>query len=199
MISKATLGRMPIYLKYLRSLPHSTPEISATNLAKGLDLGEVQVRKDLASVCGRGKPKIGYRVDELIECVEGLLSEKRPKEAVIVGAGKLGMALLDNKGFSEYGLTVTKAFDKDPAKCNGDVLPIGELKSYCSLHQIELGILTVNPESADEAAAEMIKCGIHAIWCFTSLNIEIPKGVIVQYEDLALSLAHLHNRLKNEK
>ncbi len=195
MISKATLGRMPLYLRFLRTLPASVPEISATTLAKGLDLGEVQVRKDLASVCGSGKPKVGYRVNELIECVEDLLSEKKPKEAVIVGAGKLGMALLDHAGFSEFGLKVTKAFDIDPAKCGGDVLPLSELKSYCTLHQIELGILTVQPSAADDAAKEMIRCGIRAIWCFSADQLKVPEDVMVQYENLALSLAYLHYRL----
>ena len=66
MISKATLSRIPGYLKHLKELPASVTEISATTLARQLSLGEVQVRKDLASVCGKGKPKIGYKVADLI-------------------------------------------------------------------------------------------------------------------------------------
>ncbi len=198
MISKATLGRLPIYLKYLRSVNGSVTEISATTLSRGLNLGEVQVRKDLAAVCGSGRPKIGYKTKELIQSIENILSEKEPKEAVIIGAGKLGMALLDYTGFSEYGLRVIKAFDIDPTKCNEDVLPMNELHSYCLMHQIELGILAVKPESAQEAVNEMVKSGIRAIWSFSSQTPEVPQGVIVQYENLALSLAHLHNRMKNE-
>lgn len=194
LISKATLGRLPTYLKYLQSLPPHHTEISATSIARELSLGEVQVRKDLASVCGNGKPKIGYRVSELTDGIENVLSERTPREAIIVGAGKLGTALLGYNGFSEYGINVQKAFDSNKGKCGQNVLPISELRSYCALHQVELGILTVPPAAAQEVADEMIKSGIRAIWCFSSSHLDVPNEVTVQYENLALSLAHLRNR-----
>ena len=142
MISKATLSRIPGYLKHLKELPASVTEISATTLARQLSLGEVQVRKDLASVCGKGKPKIGYKVADLIRSMERVLPDKCLKEAIIVGAGKLGAALLGYPGFAEYGLKVAKAFDNDERKFGDNVLPMSEMKTYCSLHQSELGILT---------------------------------------------------------
>ncbi len=194
LISKATLGRLPTYLKYLQSLPPHHTEISATSIARELSLGEVQVRKDLASVCGNGKPKIGYRVSELTDGIENVLSERAPREAIIVGAGKLGTALLGYSGFSEYGINVQKAFDSNKNKCGQNVLPISELRSYCALHQVELGILTVPPAVAQEVADEMVKSGIRAIWCFSSSHLDVPNEVTVQYENLALSLAHLRNR-----
>lgn len=64
-ISRATLGRAPAYLKFLRGIEDSTANISATTIAKELELGEVQVRKDLRALCGSGKPKTGYKVGEL--------------------------------------------------------------------------------------------------------------------------------------
>lgn len=195
MISKATLGRLPVYLKFLRGLSSTHTEISATTIAKDLNLGEVQVRKDLASVCGSGKPKVGYPVIALIECMEAILSGNKPREAIIVGAGKLGMALLGFPGFIEYGVSVVKAFDTDPEKWNSSILPMSELQSFCSLHQIELGILAVPPDVADHAAQEMVRAGIRAIWCFSSSHLRVPDNVTVQYENLALSLAHLQNRL----
>lgn len=194
LISKATLGRLPTYLKYLQSLPPHHTEISATSIARELSLGEVQVRKDLASVCGNGKPKIGYRVSELTDGIENVLSERAPREAIIVGAGKLGTALLGYSGFSEYGINVQKAFDSNKNKCGQNVLPISELRSYCAMHQVELGILTVPPAVAQEVADEMVKSGIRAIWCFSSSHLDVPNEVTVQYENLALSLAHLRNR-----
>lgn len=198
MISKATLGRLPEYLKYLRTLPLSHAEISATAMARELALGEVQVRKDLASVCGNGKPKVGYRVSELTACMTDILSGTTPREAVIVGAGKLGAALLDFSGFSEYGISVRKAFDADSSKCGQNILPLDELHSYCSQHRIWLGILTVPPAAAQEAVDEMIRSGIRAVWCFSASHLRVPDGVTVQYEDLALSLAHLQNRIEQE-
>ena len=65
MLSKATIGRLPGYLEYINSLPPHTTHISATTIARGLNLGEVQVRKDLSAVCGTGKPRVGYSVVDL--------------------------------------------------------------------------------------------------------------------------------------
>lgn len=194
MISKATLGRLPTYLKYLTALPDTVTAISATTLAKELSLGEVQVRKDLASVCGKGKPKVGYEVKDLVVSIKRVISLKPNKEAIIVGAGKLGTALLGYPGFSEYGLIVSKAFDVDDKKCSGNVLPMSRLQTYMRLHQVELGILTVPADAAQSAADEMVKGGVRAIWCFSPTAIKVPDGVTVQYENLALSLAHLQNK-----
>ena len=152
LISKATLGRLPTYLKYLQSLPPHHTEISATSIARELSLGEVQVRKDLASVCGNGKPKIGYRVSELTDGIENVLSERAPREAIIVGAGKLGTALLGYSGFSEYGITISHAFDTDSTKYSDVVRPLSELPSYCRMRQIELGVITVPHDAAQETA-----------------------------------------------
>lgn len=102
-ISRATLGRAPAYLKFLRGIEDSTANISATTIAKELELGEVQVRKDLRALCGSGKPKTGYKVGELTASLASCLSEK-DGGTVIIGAGKLGRALLDYAGFADYGL-----------------------------------------------------------------------------------------------
>ena len=110
-ISKATLKRLPTYLSYLKALPEdASANISATALAAGLHMGEVQVRKDLGAVCGAGRPRVGYDRAELTTCLEDCLGG-RPVAAVIVGAGKLGRALLDYAGFSEYGTNILAAFD----------------------------------------------------------------------------------------
>ena len=113
-LSRATIGRLPIYLDYLKHLPTETKTISATSIAKALNLGDVQVRKDLSAACGLGRPKIGYEVTELTRALEATIGEPAGCEAVIVGAGRLGRALLGFGGFSEYGLTVTHAFDLLP-------------------------------------------------------------------------------------
>ena len=112
-ITKATLGRLPIYLRYLKSIKSISQNISATQLAKDLNLGEVQVRKDLASVSGKGRPKIGYRTEELICQLESCLGQKDTCQVILVGAGKLGLALLDCEGFKDYGIEIVAAFDID--------------------------------------------------------------------------------------
>jgi len=110
-ISRATLGRIPIYLQYLKTLPPQIRNISATSIAKELGLGEVQVRKDLGSISGAGKPKVGYDAAQLLESLRGYLSCENGG-AVIIGAGKLGRALLDYGGFAGYGLKILAAFDR---------------------------------------------------------------------------------------
>lgn len=194
-LSRATIGRLPIYLDYLKHLPTETKTISATSIAKALNLGDVQVRKDLSAACGLGRPKIGYEVTELTRALEATIGEPAGCEAVIVGAGRLGRALLGFGGFSEYGLTVTHAFDLLP-NGNPEVHPVEELPTYCSLHQVEIGIITVPPEAAQGVADLLVKCGVQAIWCFAPVRLNLPQEITVQYENLALSLAHLHQKVK---
>lgn len=197
-LSRATIGRLPVYLEYLKHLPTEIRTISATSVAKALGLGDVQVRKDLSAACGLGRPKVGYEVSELIRALEATIGEPAGCEAVIVGAGKLGMALLGFGGFSEYGLTVTHAFDLLPID-NPAVRPVDELPSYCRLHQVEIGIITVPPSAAQSVADLLVKCGVRAIWCFAHVRLNLPQGITVQYENMALSLAHLHQKVKNHQ
>ena len=77
------------------------------------------------------------------------------------------------------------------------MLPIEELPSYCSLHQIGIGIICVPPDAAQEAADLLVKSGVRAIWCFATVSLKLPETVKVQYENLALSLAHLHQKVKS--
>ncbi len=116
-ISKAVLKRLPGYLAYLKGMPDSgSPYISATALANALGMGEVQVRKDLAMVSDGGRPKIGYVRESLIEDIEQFLGYDNTTDAVLIGAGKLGLALMGYKGFQDYGLNILAAFDRDPVK-----------------------------------------------------------------------------------
>ena len=94
-ISKSVLKRLPGYLAYLKNMPEDAPaHISATALASALGMGEVQVRKDLALVSDGGRPKIGYQRAALVEDIESFLGYDNTTDAIIVGAGKLGCALL---------------------------------------------------------------------------------------------------------
>ena len=135
-ISRATMGRLPSYLSFIDSLPEEMRHISATSVASALGLGEVQVRKDLSAVCGSGKPKTGYEVAKLREAIESALGINRSCEAIIVGAGKLGSALLGYGGFVQYGITISHAFDTDSTKFSEYIRPLDELPSYCRMRQI---------------------------------------------------------------
>ena len=142
-VSKATLGRLPYYLQHLRTVFKNNDEyISSTSIAKSLSLGEVQVRKDLNAVSGAGKPKVGYEVKELIKSIETTLGYDNHTNAVLVGAGQLGKALLNYEGFEEFGVTIKAAFDikvpkQSSRKNSKQILPMEEFKDYCINNNIK--------------------------------------------------------------
>mgnify|MGYP003558588954 FL=1 len=199
-ISKATLGRLPSYLEFLRNLPpDKVPYISATAIAKHLGLGEVQVRKDLAAVSGAGKPKLGYVTAELVEKLENCLGCNRLTSAVLVGAGRLGRALLQYDEFEKYGVKISAAFDSNERAISlgskTEILPINQFEYFCKTKNIKLGIITVGEGSAQAVCDQMVKSGITAIWNFAPCKLKVPASILLQNENLALSLAHLNNQL----
>lgn len=203
-VMKATLGRIPLYLQYLRSLPASECRTtSATAIAKAMGLGEVQVRKDLGAVVGTGRPKIGYVTSELISGLESFLGSDDRNRAVLVGAGKLGKALLDYDGFSDYGIKIIAAFDNDGTKTGtvyGEVkiYPMAEMEDLCRAEDIRIGIITVPKSAAREVCGDLLHGGITAIWNFAPILLDAPKGILVQQENLALSLAYLSLQVKEK-
>lgn len=203
-IRKATLGRLPQYLQFLKTLPSEREgTISATTIAKELSLGEVQVRKDLASVGGGGKPRVGYKIDELIRDIEGKLGREKATNAVLVGAGRLGRALLEYSEFEKFGVKIAAAFDRcEQEIAAGEtkkILPVAELGIFCKKNDVEIGIITVGRNSAQRVCDKLIESGVKAIWNFAQCELKVPDGVIVKQENLALSLAYLNNLLRADR
>jgi redox-sensing transcriptional repressor len=207
-VSKAVLKRLPGYLAYLKSMQDQDyPYISATALAHALGMGEVQVRKDLASVSDGGRPKIGYLRESLIDDIEQFLGYDNTTDAVLIGAGRLGQALMGYKGFAEYGLNVLAAFDTNPAVDRTDdgkpVYHMDQLETFCKAHKVLMGIITVPDCHAQEVCDQLIKCGIKAIWNFAPTHLEVPSNILVQSENMATSLAvlsmHLQAQIKDKK
>lgn len=207
-ISKAVLKRLPGYLSYLKTMQSGTsPYISATALANALGMGEVQVRKDLAMVSDGGRPKIGYLRERLIDDLEQFLGYDNTTDAVLIGAGKLGQALLGYSGFDAYGLNILAAFDTNPAlekTIDGKpIYAISQLHDFCKINKVLMGIITVPAEQAQAVCDQLIQCGIKAIWTFAPTHLEVPEHILVQYENMATSLAvlsmHLQAQIKEKK
>ena len=207
-ISKSVLKRLPGYLAYLKSLPEdASPYISATALANSLGMGEVQVRKDLAMVCDGGRPKVGYPRELLIEDISQFLGYDNTTDAVLVGAGKLGQALMGYKGFDDYGLNILAAFDAAPAMEQTEegkrVYPMEKLESFCRKNNVLMAIITVPAEVAQSVCDRLIQCGIEAIWNFAPTHLDVPEKILVQNENMATSLAvlsmHLQAKIKEKK
>ncbi len=203
-VMRSTLGRLPAYLQYLKGLdPKENENVSATVIAKALGLGDVQVRKDLNAVSGAGRPKLGYLTADLIKRLEEVLGHNSCKSAIIIGAGRLGNALLGYNGFAEYGLKVSAAFDSAPDKVGAtiggkEVYPLSSLEDYCHREQVKIAVITVPAEAAQEICDRLVNCGIDAILNFAPCSLTVPENVILQNENLALSLAHLKHQLENK-
>lgn len=200
-ISKSVLKRLPGYLSYLKSLPDGTAtHISATTLANALNMGEVQVRKDLAMVSDGGRPKVGYLRESLIEDISQFLGYDNTTDAILIGAGKLGQALLGYSGFDAYGLNILAAFDTAPAAAQTDdgkpIYHINQLESFCRGNNVLMGIITVPGEHAQEVCDKLIACGIKAIWNFAPTHLDVPQNILVQNENMATSLAVLSMHLQ---
>lgn len=199
-LSKATLGRIPKYIAFLKTVEEEKPTVSATYIAKSLGLGEVQVRKDLSKICGKGKPKIGYDTKELMNCLNRFVNLKTNRQAVIVGGGKLGVALYDYSGFSAYGVDICAIFDNDKKVVDEysktrNVYDVSEFELFCYRNDIRIGIITVPKEQAQSVCDMMVKNNVTAIWSFAPVDLVVPDNVTVKREDLALSLAHLTRRI----
>ena len=197
-VSRATLGRVPVYLRYLQALPENEKYVSATKIASHLKLGDVLVRKDLQMISGDGKPKVGYEKNDLMDKLGQYLENVDKKNrAVIVGAGKLGCALLCYGGFRDYGVDIVAAFDNDEKKIGTtvggkNIYAEADFKKFCRENDIKIGIITVPAVSAQAVCDDMIASGIKAIWDFGPTDLEVPDNIIVQQENLALSLAYLN-------
>ncbi|MBR2309438.1 MAG: redox-sensing transcriptional repressor Rex [Oscillospiraceae bacterium] len=200
-ISKSVLKRLPGYLNYLKNIPdNASPYISATALANALGMGEVQVRKDLAMVSDGGRPKIGYLRESLIEDINQFLGYDNTTDAILIGAGKLGQALLGYGGFGAYGLNILAAFDVEPTaemtQEGKPIYPMDKLESFCRNNNILMGIITVPGKYAQEVCDRLIQCGIKAVWNFAPVYLDVPANILVQNENMATSLAVLSMHLQ---
>lgn len=199
-ISQATLKRLPQYLRIIKDKKNeNVKNISSTEIATILRLNPIQVRKDLALVSrADGKPGVGFNTQELIQDLEEVLNLNNITDAVIVGAGKLGQALLNYKGF-ENNLNILMAFDNDKIKCdNKKIFFIDNMESLIKKNNIQIGIITVPKENAQDVCDIMVNSGIKAIWNFAPINLKVPENIAVKNEDLSTSLVILLKKLKEK-
>ena len=201
-VSKKMLKRLPLYLDYLRSLPEEVQNVSATTIARGLELGDVQVRKDLALISEAGRQKVGRSRKVLTQDIETHLDLATKTGAVIVGAGKLGRALLEYGGFGEYGMTILAGFDMNADQrhpgLGKPVYPMDRLRPFCQTYAVNIGIITVPAACAQDVCDRLVACGIKAIWNFAPVQLTVPEDVLVQNENLALSMTALRIQLRDQ-
>jgi redox-sensing transcriptional repressor len=200
-----SIRRLPSYLHIIRQAEKDGEEyISGTVIANELNLEPIQVRKDLAITGIIGKPKKGYPVHALITAIEHFLGWDSIRDAVLVGIGNLGSALMGYQEFQFHGLNIVAAFDKDPKKIGSTVhgvpvLPLDTMELQVRNLGVAMAILTVPSTAAQETADMLVKAGITAIWNFTNEKLKVPDSVVVQKEDLSSGYAMLCVMIQTKK
>ena len=198
-----SVRRLPTYLHKLMEMRRSGQDIVATpELARYMRCSEIAVRKDLAITGAVGQPGVGYRIKDVIEAIRSYLNWDVQCEAVLVGAGSLGAALMGYDGFEEYGLKILAAFDSDPAKIGGtlhgrQIFDVQRLPELCRKLQVSLGIICVPARYAQEVADLMVQGGVRGIWNFANVRLQVPDEVVVQREVIAGGLAELSVKLQH--
>lgn len=196
-LSRASVGRLSLYLRRLESLlGGGCPRVSSSALGESLGVTDTQVRKDLASLGSLGQPGIGYDVAELTYAIRSALGVDRPWSAAMVGVGNLARALLRYHGFAERGFEIVALFDRDPAKVGQriegrTVHPPERMAEVIAATGAELGIVTVPAPAAQQAADELIAAGVKGLLNFAPGVLRVPPGVSVVPVDLTVQLEQL--------
>lgn len=202
-ISNNMLARMPIYLNYIKALPKSTKNISATKIAGALGFGEVSVRKDLAKVSDGGRCKMGYVRDELIRDIESFLGIKSTMNAIVAGKGEMLQTLLNYENFEYAGLKILAAFDADAEESRSvkgkQIYPVAKLQEFCSEHRIQIGILIASSEDAQQLCDQLVSMGVEGIWNFTPVHLEVPSNIVLQNESFTASISKMRLQLQEKK
>ncbi len=200
-----SIRRFPSYMHIIRNAQANGHfYISGTVIAQELNLEPIQVRKDLAITGIIGKPKKGYPVDALIAAIERYLGWDEVHEAIVVGAGNLGSALMGYPEFRIHNLHIVAAFDTDPDKIGNrihgvPVIGLADLESTVRDGKVEYAILTVPSSNAQEVTETLVRSGVRAIWNFTNTKLRVPDEVMVHREDLSSGYALLSVMLQTCK
>ncbi|MDR1901798.1 MAG: redox-sensing transcriptional repressor Rex [Treponema sp.] len=196
-----SVRRLPSYMHIIRNLQREGKEyISGSVIAHELSLDSIQVRKDLSITGIIGRPKKGYPVNTLIDAIEHFLGWDSLQDAVLIGVGNLGSALLGYSEFQFHGLNIMAAFDTNPKKIGSTIHGLRIMNANTMDIQIRnfgvrIAILTVPSDNAQEAADILVNAGIEGIWNFTNVKLKVPDTVVVQREDLSSGYAMLSVKL----
>ena len=203
-ISELTTGRLSVYLRcltYLESINQKT--VSSHELADRFHLNSAQIRKDLACFGEFGTRGVGYDVSKLKAQLVRELGIDRTRNIVIVGAGNLGLALADYRGFNSNGFHIVAMLDVDPEKVGRTsrtgipVLAYDKLGDVVRHDSVEIGIIAVTAENAQNVHDTLVEAGVVAVLNFAPIQLRLASGVKVRSVDLRINLESLAFYLKN--
>ena len=205
-IPEPTLRRLPWYLSNVKLMKEKGEKyVSSTQISKQINIDASQIAKDLSYVAVTGRTRVGYEIDRLIQVLEDFLGFTNLHKAYLFGVGSLGGALLRDSGLSHFGLEIVAAFDVNPELVGKDLngIPIfhsDDFEAKMKEYDVNIGVLTVPINIAQEITDKMVDGGIKAVWNFTPFRIRVPENIVVQNTSLYAHLAVMFNRLNfNEK
>lgn len=196
-IPDIVISRLPIYLRALERLSQEGAEVTSSHeLGKRLGISSAQIRKDLSHFGGFGKQGTGYKIAFLKDQLRQVLKVEREWQVALVGAGDLGSAVARYKGFTERGFHISHIFDSSPDKVGKRIgsfiiQPIEEAIAVIRENGIEIAMIAVPAENAQQVADILIEAGIRAILNYAPINLNIPNGVHVQYIDPVIHLQRM--------
>ncbi len=200
-IPAATVSRLPIYLRVLGNLPKTQETVSSEQLAAASGANSAQVRKDLSYLGSHGVRGVGYVVEELRVQVERALGLSADMAVAIIGAGNLGSALANYKGFNQWGFRVAGVFDVDLARVGSPadgltVEHVSELERAVAERIITIGVIATPWAAAQDVADRLVASGVRSILNFAPTVLHVPEGVEVRRVDLSTELQILSFHLK---
>lgn len=205
-VPEPTLRRLPWYLSNIKLMKEKGEQyVSSTQISKEINIDASQIAKDLSYVNISGCTRVGYNIDALIEVLESFLGFTNMHKAFLFGVGSLGAALLRDSGLHHFGLEIVAAFDVNPELVGKDLngIPIfhsDDFEAKMKEYDVNIGVLTVPINIAQEITDKMVDGGIKAVWNFTPFRIRVPENIVVQNTSLYAHLAVMFNRLNfNEK
>lgn len=200
-LPEPTLRRLPWYLAYVSMLRWNNVEyVSSTQISKELNVDASQIAKDLSFLNLKGKTRIGYEVRLLERELQDFLGFLTKHNAVIVGAGSLGAALMADSGLRHYGLNVVAGFDINPTIIGTAIsgVPVYHFETIGEMRRMlkaEIGIVSVPVENAQTVADTLVAVGFKALWNFTPYRIRVPEGIVIQNTSIYAHLAVMYNRM----
>ncbi|AMM58525.1 redox-sensing transcriptional repressor Rex [Clostridium sp. HMSC19D02] len=204
-ISMAVIRRLPKYHRYLGDLlDRDIQRISSKELSDIIGFTASQIRQDLNNFGGFGQQGYGYNVEALHTEIGKILGLDRPYNAVLVGAGNLGQAIANYAGFRKAGFEIKALFDANPRMIGlkireFEVLDSDTLEDFIKNNNIDIAVLCIPKNGAQEVINRVVKAGIKGVWNFAPLDLEVPKGVIVENVNLTESLFTLSYLMKEGK
>jgi len=202
-ISESTVRRLSLYLRFLEQFDaQGQSTISSAELARRGATTSAQVRKDLSFFGSFGKRGLGYSVPELAARIRDILGLRRTHRVVLVGAGRIGSALIQYPGFRQRGFHVSAIYDKDAKKIgsgwNGLVVrDVRHIESDLAREPVDIAIVVTPAEAAQETVARLGRAGVKAILNFAPVQLVVPADVVVKSVNMALELETLSFALAN--